>query len=114
MISKRKLQILDEDESEGSKEFREIAALPPPPQMLGADLKTLDDASQWLLHPTNWVESTSQIVYWTGVIPKLSSFHALRLMDNPQDRPSLFASIIREQWDLKHPKKEDLSPERAS
>jgi hypothetical protein len=86
---------------------RAVPEGPPPPESLGHNLLTLSDAEHWLMHPKNWVQSDMEIVYWNGNIPKLGRRAARNLLENPLDKPGLFAVIIREQYDLKHPKKEE-------
>lgn len=80
---------------------------PPPAPELGNNLVSYDDCERWLLHPTNWIQVGNQIVYWNGNVPKVAARVAQRLIENPQDRPGFFSVIIREQYDLKHPKKKE-------
>lgn len=73
---------------------------PPPPAELGKNLTTVADARRWLLHPSNWIDSSFWIVKWDGVIPKLTRRIALERLANPSDN-GIFEVIVIEQHRMK-------------
>lgn len=104
----RKMSIEDVIDESSKKYYAD----PPPSLDLGRDLRTFQDCERWLLHSSNHVRSRALLVHWDGVIPRLNVEVARRLIENPEDRPGLFATIIRDQYDKKHPKTDEKEPKK--
>jgi hypothetical protein len=71
--------------------LREPGPLPDP--QLGRDPANTSELSEWLSHPSNWVDTELDIVRWDGNVPRISSHHAWKLAPGCRDAKGLIEVI---------------------
>lgn len=71
----------------------------------GRDLNTVDKARAWLTDPRNWFEERTHIIKWDGIVPKVSSLHGRRLIQEYWD-DGLAVVVVVGQRNIRNGQKE--------